>query len=332
MALTRLCEGHQPLAPGVVLGGRVEIQAWIGQGGMGAVYRGRDRVTGGTVAVKVVQASSASELDGLYRFLREAETLATVAHPAVVRPIHVDVSEDGRLFQIMELVEGTTLETCLARAGTLPPRAVSRLGAVLADALGAVHAAGVVHRDVKPGNVMLTRTAPGLKLVDFGISKVWDAPSRESQGRVLGTPGFLSPEQLDAPDRVAAPTDVYALGVLLYLSLSGHLPFDAESARSVIFTRLLGAPVDIVKWVPGLDPALALTVMTCLHRDPARRPPARALAETLSRGADAAGAPPLEALLLSFPPAPEARASAPRCVPTLDVTGGPAPEAGRSAG
>ena len=175
MALARLADGYQGLAVGAVLGGRVTIEAWIGAGGMGVVYRGRDRVTDRTVAVKVIQAGSAGELDGLYRFLREAQAMATVTHRAIVRSIHVDVSEDGLLFQMMELVEGESLESRLDRAGPLPPRVAARLGAVLAGGLAAAHAAGVVHRDVKPSNVMLTPAAPGLKLLDFGISKVWNA-------------------------------------------------------------------------------------------------------------------------------------------------------------
>lgn len=115
MALARLAEGHLELRPGTVLGGRVQIEEPLGRGGMGIVYRGRDLLTGTAVAVKVVQASSAHELDVLHRFLREAQSVASITHSAIVRPIHVDVSEDGRLFQMMELVEGETLEACLAR-------------------------------------------------------------------------------------------------------------------------------------------------------------------------------------------------------------------------
>jgi eukaryotic-like serine/threonine-protein kinase len=293
-ALARLAGGHRPLEPGTVLGGRVELEARIGQGAMGIVYRGRDRVTDKTVAVKVVHAGSASELDGLHRFLREAEALASLTHPAIVRSLHVDVSDDGLLFQVMELVEGETLEALLAR-GPLSPGVASRLVAVLAEALAAAHAAGVVHRDVKPSNVMLTRAAPGLKLLDFGISKLRDA-SGGTEGRILGTPEFLSPEQVNDPNRVDAPADVYALGLILYLCLAGRMPFETASARNWLIAHLVQSPAELSRYVEDLDPALGKSVMACLDKEPGARPTASAMAATLARVADDVGTPPLVAL------------------------------------
>jgi hypothetical protein len=299
-ALARLAQGHSALEPCTVLGGRVEIGEKIGQGGMGVVYRGRDLVTGKTVAVKVVQAGSATELDSLQRFLREARAMASVTHSAIVRSIHVDVSEDGRLFQMMELVEGETLERCLVRRASLPAPVAARLGAMLAAALAAAHAAGVVHRDVKPSNVMLTRAAPGLKLFDFGISKLRDARATSSltAGQILGTPDFLSPEQVHDPAGVGPPADVYALGLLLYLCLAGRMPFEDDGSPGWLMIRTRRAPMELTRHLPGVDPTLARTVMACLHKSPEDRPTASATADTLSRIADAAGTPPLEALAL----------------------------------
>jgi hypothetical protein len=297
-ALARLAEGHGAIEPGTVLGGRVEVGAEIGRGGMGVVYRGRDRITGKTVAVKVVQAGSVHELDSLQRFLREARAMASVTHDAIVRSIHVDVSEDGRLFQMMELVEGETLEAYLTRSTSLPPPVASRLGAVLAAGLAAAHQAGVVHRDVKPSNVMLTRTPPGLKLLDFGISKLREAHlvGSHTQQQILGTPEFLSPEQVNDPGNVSVPSDVYALGIVLYLCAAGRLPFEVESSRRFLMTHVLRAPVELISLLPDVDPTLASTVMACLQKAPARRPTASAVADALSRIADAAGIPPLDQL------------------------------------
>jgi serine/threonine-protein kinase len=307
-ALARLAGGADALPRGAVLGGRVEIERWIGAGGMGVVYRGHDRVTGKTVAVKVLETSSARAVDALQRFLREARAMATVAHPAIVRSLHVDVADDGHLFQVMELVEGESLESRLARAGALPEGVVARLGAVLATALAAAHERGVVHRDVKPSNVMLTSEPPGLKLLDFGISAV-----RETGGAgggddgLLGTPEFSAPEQVNAPASVGPPADVYALGLVLFLCVAGRLPYAADTPHDWFINHLAEDPVDLATLAPGVDAELARAVMACLLKDPGARPTAADLATTLARLADAAHVAPLEALDLPRPSAPPPR-------------------------
>jgi len=298
MALARLAEDHHALAPGTVLGDRVEIEARIGEGGMGAVYRARDLVTSGPVAVKVVQAGSANELDGLYRFLREAQALASLTHPAIVRSFHVDVADDGRLFQVMELVSGETLQSRIDREGTLPVAAAARLGAVLADALANAHAAGIVHRDVKPANVMLTTTSPGIKLLDFGVSKLRDARAAHGRtdGNVIGTPEFLSPEQIGDPANVGDRADVYALGLVLYLAISGRPPYDTVSARSWLVAHVVQPPERIALVVKDIDPDVASTVMACLRKAPEERPSASEVARSLAACADRLGCAALESL------------------------------------
>jgi serine/threonine-protein kinase len=230
----------------------------------------------------------------------------------------VDVSDDGRLFQMMELVEGETLESHLARRAKLSPHAAARLGAVLAEALSAAHGAGVVHRDVKPGNVMLTRASPGLKLLDFGISTLREAHATggPAEDGILGTPAFLSPEQVTSPGVSAAPADVYALGILLFLCLAGRLPFADAEPQSSMLAHVARAPLDLAACQPGLDPALSGAVMACLHKAPDERPSASALAGTLSKIADAAGTPPLEALGLVRAAGPE-REAAENVAPTV---------------
>ncbi len=306
MALARLAEGHRELHPGTVLGGRVRIEEPLGRGGMGIVYRGRDLLTSNSVAVKVVQASSAHELDVLHRFLREAQIVASVTHSAIVRSIHVDVSEDGRLFQMMELVEGETLETCLAREGRLPPKIAARLGAVLAEALAAAHAAGVAHLDVKPGNVILTKSRPGLKLLDFGIAKLRDMrASIDGRERpLLGTPEFLSPEQMNDPGGIDERADVYALGLVLYMAMAGRMPFEAANPPAWLLAHARQAPADLRETAPGIDAELADVVMSCLKKDPRERSTAGAVASVLRRFADRAEVASLEELGFISPSGP----------------------------
>ncbi|MGZ3443026.1 MAG: protein kinase domain-containing protein, partial [Polyangia bacterium] len=216
LALSKLAkqrEGEAQLGRGTVLGGRFVVEEIIGQGGMGAVYAGVDRGSGARVAIKVIQATSSRQLDALRRFIREAGATATVTHPAVVRMLHVDVSDDGLLFQVQELVVGETLTRRLGLPW--PPGEAARLGAVLAEALAAAHAEGVVHRDVKPDNVMLTTTAPGLKLLDFGIAKLYDAVTGAEDttraGLILGTPAYMAPEQVAGSKDVTDRADVYSV-------------------------------------------------------------------------------------------------------------------------
>lgn len=306
IALSRLAEGHQDLHPGAVLGGRVELGEPLGRGGMGIVYRGRDLLTGEAVAVKVVQAGSAGELDGLHRFLREVQIVASVTHSAIVRSIHVDVSDEGRLFQVMELVEGETLESRLARGGPLPWPAAARLGAVLAEGLAAAHAARVIHLDVKPSNIILTRVKPGLKLLDFGISALRDVRAIHlgTEGRILGTPEYMSPEQVGDPSRIDDRADIYALGLVLYVAIAGRMPFEAASPPAWILAHTMHSPRDLAEVVPGIDPELARIVMSCLRKRPGERPSASEASAMLAALADSAEVAPLEDLGLLTPPGP----------------------------
>ena len=173
----------------------------------------------------------------------------------------------------------------------------------------------MLHLDVKPANVMLTRTKPGLKLLDFGISRLRGARGgRGTTESILGTPEFLSPEHLSAPQRVDDRADVYALGLVLYLAIAGRMPFDAANAPAWLFAHALHPPRDLAESVPGLDPALAEIVMLCLAKDPGHRPPAATVAAALGVLADAAEVPPLEALDLLGGRAPSPRVDTPGAV------------------
>ncbi|MBX7193121.1 MAG: protein kinase [Sandaracinaceae bacterium] len=307
-ALARLARttggGGGVLAPGARLGGRVTIESVLGQGGMGVVYRGHDTLTDRPVAVKVVQAASASELDNLQRFLQEARAAASVQHPAIVKTLHIDVSDDGELFQIQELVVGKALDRVLSSGQPLTPGLACRVGAVLCQALAAAHAARIVHRDVKPANILLTDTGAGLKLLDFGISKMREARveggTLTQEGLVVGTPAFMSPEQITAPATVGDRTDVYAAGLVVYHALAGRSPFAATSASLLLVAQVAVDPEPLGGVVPGLSPELVALVHRALDKSAEARPSAEELATALHALADAMDAGPLPSLVAAI--------------------------------
>jgi hypothetical protein len=287
------------LARGSVLDGRFEVAEPIGAGGMGLVYAGKDRTSGRKVAIKVVRARSGGDIEPLRRFVREAGAAATVQHPAVVRMIHVGVSDDGLLYQVQELVDGIELSRCIGLSWA--PADAARLGAVLFEALAAAHSSGVVHRDVKAENLMLTAAAPGLKLLDFGIAKLYDAAAGGTgtmthAGNMVGTPAFMAPEQASGDPNVGDRADVYAGGTLLYLMIAGRLPYERGAGSSWFFKRLVEDAEDLRAHAPATPEPLARLVMACLARGAAERPSAAALATELGAFAEKNGGRKLEAL------------------------------------
>jgi eukaryotic-like serine/threonine-protein kinase len=265
---------------------------------MGVVYEGLDQVTRVRVAIKVVQATSTRTLDALRRFAHEAGAAAAITHPAIVRMLDVDISDDGLLYQVQELIDGEPLGRTAQRAWS--PGEVARLGAVLCDALAAAHAAGIVHRDVKPDNIMLTAAAPGLKLLDFGIAKLYAAVHGHDEeavtrtGMIVGTPAYMAPEQVLGAADVSDRADVYAVGVVLFRLLAGRPPFDIESPRETMMSRLLDDPPSVRAFQPLVPEPLAQLIDRCLAREPGERPPAAELSVQLARWADTAGAPSLD--------------------------------------
>jgi serine/threonine-protein kinase len=312
IALAKLAQNRGidgSLRQGVLLGGRFEIGSILGQGGMGVVYDGVDKTTGARVAIKVIQASSSQQLAAMRRFLIEARACATVSHPAVVRVLHVDVSEDGMLFQVQELVDGRVLHR---GAQPLDCGVVARFGAVLCEGLAAAHEQGIVHRDVKPSNILLTKTPPGLKLCDFGIAKLYEDGLTITEddgtrtGVVVGTPAFMSPEQLEGIRTITPAADVYAVGVILFLLLTGQHPFDeARTLRGFVFSHLCAPPPDVRSLSPGVPDPVAELLSRVLDKDPARRPTAGELGRSLAAIADKHEVAPLEVLTTEGPLEPE---------------------------
>ena len=229
---------------GEVVGGRFELLAEAGKGGMGSVYRAHDRRTGDLVAVKVL---SDWGTDALPRFLREAEILAGIEHPGVVRYVAHGESGNGKAYLAMEWLEGEDLEQRLAREPLTVGEAVA-LAARVADALAAAHQRGIVHRDIKPSNLwLLRRRLDAVKVLDFGIARVKSAPQALTRtGVFMGTAAYMAPEQVRSARDVGPAIDVFALGCVLYECLVGEPPFTGEHLAAVLVKILMEDP-------PSLD-------------------------------------------------------------------------------
>ncbi|MEU8421641.1 serine/threonine-protein kinase [Micromonospora sp. NPDC048835] len=259
-----------------LLAGRYRLLERLGSGGMSAVHRAYDEVLERDVAVKVLVGS---DTDARRRIRGEATAAARLSHPHVTGVYDYGESEvDGAQvpFVVMELLGGRTLEHRLA-AGPLPPRAGLRVCAEVASALAAAHDQGLVHRDIKPGNVMLTPT--GAKVLDFGIAAAAGAPEIDFEGRLMGTPAYLAPERLRAGEVLPA-SDVYALGLLLHRVLTGRLPWPAEPPVQVRHLHPHVEPGPLPP-IDGLPPEVHRLYRWCLADDPADRPPATDAARIL---------------------------------------------------
>lgn len=251
-----------------VLGGRYRLDALLAEGGMGEVWRARDELLERDVAVKLLRSSLASDPVVAERFRREARAAASLSHPNMANVFDF-VEEDGRPGIVMELVGGDTLAEVIARDAPMPAERAVRLLDQVLDALGAAHAAGVVHRDVKPGNVILDANGKA-RVTDFGIARAVGDSTLTETGTVLGSVHYVAPEQLEGSPVVAA-TDLYAAGVMLYEMLTGTRPFDGESAIATAMSRLTNEPVPPTTHQRHLAPAIEAVIMRALRRDPAAR-------------------------------------------------------------
>lgn len=251
--------------PGTVLARRYRLDERVGAGGMGQVWRATDQVLERTVAVKLMRQELVEEAGFAERFLTEARTMAAVRHPGVVA-IHDYQGDANQAFLVMEYVEGESLARRLHRFGHLDPARTMGLIAQAADALHAAHQKGVVHRDIKPGNLLVT-PADTVVLTDFGIARSMASTGLTATGAVVGTPSYLSPEQvLGQP---ATPiSDVYALGVVAYECLAGQRPFEADSPFEAAMKRLREPPPPLGV---GIPPAVRSVVERTLAEDPAHR-------------------------------------------------------------
>jgi eukaryotic-like serine/threonine-protein kinase len=267
-----------PLVSGTKLG-PYEIVGPLGAGGMGEVYRGRDTRLERTVAIKILPAHLSDDPVRKQHFEREAKTISNLNHPHIC--VLYDVGhQDGTDYLVMECVEGETLAKRLAK-GPLPLEQVLKYGAQIADALDKAHRGGVVHRDLKPGNIVLATT--GAKLLDFGLAKL-AAPALTAltltaatpispmteEGTIVGTFQYMSPEQVEGKE-VDGRSDIFALGAVLYEMVTGQRAFEGKSQLSVASAILEKEPAPIGTIKPMTPPALDHTIRRCLTKEPERR-------------------------------------------------------------
>jgi predicted Ser/Thr protein kinase len=255
--------------PGEVIADRYELVELVGTGGMSSVFKAHDRLLERNVALKVLHPQYGEDEEYVERFRREARAVAQMSHPNIVTVIDRG-EDDGQQFIVFEFVDGENLKQMLERSGPLPARRAAELGLAITGALGFAHAHGLVHRDVKPQNVLLTPDGEA-KVTDFGIARSLDVERGVTQtGTVLGTSNYLSPEQASG-NQVTAATDVYSLGVVLYELLTAEVPFTGENFVTVAMKHLNDAVPDLRQSRPDVPLRLVAAIERALEKDPARR-------------------------------------------------------------
>lgn len=253
---------------------RYRVEAVIGEGGMGLVYRVTHTRLNKPLAIKVIRRENTRDQEVIARFRREAESASAIGNQHIVDVNDFGMLADGSTYFVMECLEGMDLIDAMDVAQRMPEARAVHIAAQLCKALGAAHRAGIVHRDLKPENVFLTRRDDDddfVKVLDFGIAKVANGPKRITRaGEVLGTPHYMSPEQCEGED-VDHRTDIYALGVLLYEMVTGHVPHDADTMMGILTKHMYEDPVPPKVRVPQISDALERVIMRCLEKKPEDR-------------------------------------------------------------
>ena len=296
---------------------RYRVEALMGQGGMGLVYRVTHTRLNKPLAIKVLRRENTKDAEVLARFRREAESASGIGNQHIVDIHDFGELDDGSTYFVMECLEGLDLIDAIDIARRMPePRAI-QIAIQLCRALGAAHDAGIVHRDLKPENVFLIRrneTDDFVKVLDFGIAKVANGPKRLTRdGEVLGTPHYMSPEQCEG-DGVDHRTDIYALGVLLYEMVTGHVPHDADTMMGILTKQMYEDPIPPKVRAPGVSDPLEALIMRCLEKRPEQRYQTMQDIEADLRRVDTGQqpvGPDTVTLTPTRPPRPESRAVSP---------------------
>ncbi|GIU86005.1 MAG: putative serine/threonine-protein kinase [Acidimicrobiia bacterium] len=323
---------------GRIFTNRYEIERELAQGGMAEVFLARDRLLDRPVALKALFPEYAREPSFVERFRREAQAAANLNHPNIVA-IYDWGQESGTYFIVMEYVEGRSLRDLIRAEGPLDPATTADIGSEIAAALASAHRSGVVHRDVKPGNVLLTRSG-NVKVTDFGIARAGTSDGLTQTGSVMGTATYFSPEQAQGLP-VDGRSDVYSLGVVLYEMVTGVVPFTGDSPVAVAYKHVREEPVPPSRRNPEVPPDLEQIILTALAKDPDHRYQSaddlRADLLRFRRGRPLAAAP-VTALVAEVPTGATARAAAAygaaatvqtARIPPDDTGTGPLPAAGR---
>lgn len=272
------CHEHtQQVALSQLLDGKYRLGRLLGEGGMGAVYEAEHTGLGTRVAVKLLNENFVADPRAIARFRREARAAAAIRHENIVSVYDTGTTAEGVPFLVMELLDGESLSAFLRRERAMPPTVAAAVACQLLAGLAAAHASGVIHRDLKPGNVLLAHMPNGtrvVKILDFGISKFHSdgvAADLTATGAVVGTPRFMAPEQARGEADIDARADLYAVGVLLYRMVTGRLPFGGSNQQEVLAAILGGSPVAPRQLRPSLSPELERVILKSLAVDRAQR-------------------------------------------------------------
>ncbi len=280
-----------------------KIESQVGTGAMGIVYRGVHTVIGKAAAIKVLKPDYADDPDMVQRLIREARSVNAIRHPAIVDIFGFGtLPRSGQPYIVMDLLEGQPLDQFIAEHGPVPPKDALPLLDELLGALAAAHQVGVIHRDLKPGNVFVEDKPDGkraIKVIDFGLARQADRAGGSvrptNPGTLLGTPAFMAPEQV-LGTKVMPQTDLYAVGGIAYQMLTNHLPHEAPSAIEVLSQKMQHEPIRPRQWVPSLSEELDAWVMKLLSREvedrPATSTEARRALQRLSAGKTASSTSP----------------------------------------